>query len=232
MKIFSVYNPVKKCISAMKKVALSKPSVEAPTVSAQEILAEQNRVLVKPINQIEPEKIQFKSTKEMFAYAKKKCVDALKDKNPYEYSVVMDTKKNKILAEYSGDAHHCEMLNLDSLSLDLKNTAIMHGHPDSYPLSSPDVRLLLGRNINQVIAVDINGQFSMMYKKVGTPVAEPGSKACINFDNKCMDNVESFYEMRNPAMKKGLIDYTLRVCADDLGLRYITNYDYLRKTVK
>ena len=99
MKISTIFAPIKKCFTKFQHSETSQSSVKMAdsTINGLELLGEQNRVFIRPKNQVEPLQTEFNSTKDMYAYAKGRCVDALKSKTPYEHTVLVDTKENKVL---------------------------------------------------------------------------------------------------------------------------------------
>ena len=233
MIVRSVFNPVstkmKKCLNVMRSAFTHIPATsEASSAkTGSEILAEQNKVIVKrAANQIEPLQTKFASTKDMLKYSKERIIDTLK-KSGKEHTIIIDLKKNEVLAEYIGDKNKCSLENLKDLPIDKENTAILHGHPDSYPLSRGDVMTLLEYDVNQIIAIDINGEFSLISKQAGIPAASVKSKPAQNFHNECMANLESYYDVHCDDLLKELTHETLKHHAKPLGLRYVTNYGYL-----
>ena len=228
MKLQSVYNPIKKCFNVVRnsfrRASECRRDYEQ---SGAEILSQQNKVFVRPANQVESECVDFKSTKEMFEYAKDKVIKPLKMEKSYEYTVVANVKDNKVLAEYKGDVNSCTMSNLESLPLDDKNVVLIHGHRDSYPISRPDVVTLLNYRINQVIAIDKDGKFSMVAKRNDVPSVGLKSKEYKKFSNECDANTDVYLDMHSEKVLKEMTHSTLKSHADGLGIRYITNYPYL-----
>jgi hypothetical protein len=177
----------------------------------------------RPKNRVEPLQNDFKSTKELFMYAKSRCLKALNCENPYEHVIVADTQKNKILAEYIGDNKSCTMNDLHSLELD-ENSIIFHGHPISYPLSTTDIQTLIASNLNCDVAFNKKGEFSLAYKTkdFNRTIAK---KACKNFT---ITNAEETYDIKdNFQMYSEMTDYILKTNAPSMGLRYVTNYKNL-----
>ena len=229
MKITGVFIPIKDCFVNVRRVFVPR-SQRQSSVAAKgyEILADQNKTLVKAPNQVEPLKKDFNHTKEMFGYAKERCMSSLKGESPYEYTVIMDKKHNKVIAEYTGDADCCSISNLSELPINSEDTVLMHSHPDSYPLSGTDVKTLLSYNVNQVIAVDKNGQFSLIARRADVPCAKMKSKAVKEFTNDCMANCDDYYSFNSKELLKHLTHDTLTKHSDRMGLKYVTNYGYLK----
>ena len=229
MQVGSVIKtPIRKCFGVVRRMFTPSAQLAKSAASGADALASQNRVFVRPANQVDPERVDFKSTKEMLQYAKNKIVPPLETEKPYEYTVVANIKDNKVLAEYTGAEHKCTLENLESLPIDEENTVVIHGHPDSYPISSMDMTTLLKYKLNQVIAIDKNGQFSLVAKRAGVPAASVKSKEFRAYDYACMDNTDMYMTIRSEKMLKELTHDTLTNHADKMGLRYVTNYDYLR----
>ena len=196
-----------------------------------EALAEQNKVIVRAANQVEPKRTDFNHTKEMFEYAKETIIAPLKSEEPYEYSVICNLKQNKVIGEYTGNGNCCVMENLESLPLDENEIAILHGHPGSYPISREDVKTLLKYRVNQVIAIDKDGNFSMVARRTDVAPAAIESKEMKRFTCQCDDNFDAFSRTHNSSLYKHMTHNTLKEEADNLGVRYITNYPYLKEPI-
>lgn len=231
MKVTSVFTPIKNCVKRVTTSLTSKSvQAESKTVSGAQILGEQNRVLVMAPNQVRPPKTEFKSTKEMMEYAKARCMRSINAPKPFEYSIIMDGKNNRIIAEYRGSSKYCPMPNLDTLPINATDTIVIHSHPQSHPISRMDVNLLMRHNINQIIAVNKNGEFSMVAKRAD--YKPPKNSVKKNFEKKCADNAECCSYTNNEEDLKILTHLTLKECSKDMGLRYITNYGYLKPAKK
>ena len=191
-----------------------------------------NKSLAKPIekaesNSVAPLKNDFKSTKELFSYAKQRCIQALKQQEPYEHVVIADTRNNKVLAEFIGNSNSCDVSGIENLNLNKDYSVLIHGHPNSTPISICDMNVLLRNNLGQIIAVDKNGKFSLVAK--ASNFSENIENSYKKFKKEHFDLTEGMtcghvYEMYNNAA-----DYVLKKHAPLMGLRYISNYDYLRK---
>ena len=231
MQIRSVFTPIKKCMNIVRTAFSrdTKPVAQDLVASGAEAMDSQGRAMVEMAkNQIVPERTDFRSTKEMFGYSKGKIIPALEGENPYEYTVVANVKDNKVLAEYKGDDHKCTLDNLESMLSEDQNVVLIHGHPGSYPISPTDVTTLLRYNIGQIIAIDKNGQFSMVAKRADVPSAKVKSKAYKSFDKDCLDDYDMYYSIRSDQLLKHSTHDTLKKNADNLGIRYCTNYEYLK----
>lgn len=172
-------------------------------------------------NKIKPLKIQFNSTKDLFEYSKNRCINALKQEQPYEHALIVDTKKNTVIAEYIGDSKKCKIEDLNQLDLDKQNTAIIHGHPDSTPISTTDVKTMLDSGVYQVVAFNSKGEFSIVSR---TP------RNVENINKKLMDlSMDSYNEyplshtIYNPFMHSMLSKHMPL-----MGLRYVSNYKCLK----
>ena len=176
---------------------------------------------IKPDNRINPLQAEFKSTKDLFAYAQKRCLDALNQPIPYEHTLIVDTKKNKVIAEYVGNSQKCKIEDLNSLDLDKKNTTIIHGHPENYPISIPDIKTLINSGINKVIAFNTKGEFSLVAKQSElTPEYLKHLQSMAN---------ETYVErMVHNDFYKSYLDYNLRTHIPLMGLRYVSNYTFLK----
>ena len=173
-------------------------------------------------NKVMPLQTEFKSTKELFQYAKSRCLEGIHNSQPQEHAVIVDTKKNRVIAEYKGDANSCRMNDLSTLDLDEKNTVIFHGHPVNYPLSTADLRTLIDSKVSCNIAINPDGEFSLAYKRNNF---QP-KKSTEEFERFNMDTEEDRHALRNRHEEyKLMLDYNLRTNSHKMGLRYVTNYN-------
>ena len=208
----------------------SKEVVTKPELTGEEILAQQKKMmLVKSAqNYVEPLQKEFKCTKDMFRYAKKRCMDGIAE--GYEHAVIMDAKNNKIIAEFKGEYDRCSIKELKGLKYDSDNIILMHGHPENFPLSSPDVEMIRTFGFNKVIAISPEGEFSLVSKQKNL---KPGEFRQGESDYKMSANEDcEIFKPKNFEDKENLkkaIDCTLREYTPRMGYRYATNYSYLRK---
>ena len=173
---------------------------------------------------VEPLRNDFTSTKDMFTYAKKRCVDAINSAKPYEHTVLVDTKQNKVLAEFVGDANHCNLNGIEKMQLDKDNTILLHGHPVGTPISSADVSTILNTPVTQVIAFDKDGKFSLVAKKIDK---KPNvSKEFNNFRLEQYDLADEMADNGQFELYNKATDYVLKKHAPLMGLRYLSNYPY------
>ena len=173
---------------------------------------------------VEPLRNDFTSTKDMFTYAKKRCVDAINSAKPYEHTVLVDTKQNKVLAEFVGDANHCNLNGIEKMQLDKDNTILLHGHPVGTPISSADVSTILNTPVTQVIAFDKDGKFSLVAKKIDK---KPNvSKEFNNFRLEQYDLADEMADNGQFELYNKATDYVLKKHAPLMGLRYLSNYAY------
>ena len=217
----------------------------AKNIKGSEIMSEQKRIMLikNDKNFVESLKKEFKSTKEMFAYAKERCIDGIK--KGYEHTVIMDTKTNKVIAEFKGDAKSCKIDCIDLMKLDKENTAVMHGHPKNFPLSHGDICFLKNYGFKQMIAVDEKGEFSLVYRK-NLPQKTEDKKGLKNwylerrerkrlereFVSYSANSMEDYCFFKNGTAElpyKCGVDYTLKSCMPKLNMRYVTNFSYLKE---
>lgn len=226
MKVSNIFIPIKKGINYIKGKS-SRAAVSTPkdkTMDSLNIMGAQNRVLVEVNNRVKPLQTDFKSTKELFSYAKQRCLDGLKSDKPYEHTVLIDTKQNKVLAEYKGDANCCKLGDFDKLIKNPESTILVHGHPNNHPLSNGDVNILLNYDINQVIAVNKNGEFSLAAKKVGRKNSPETDSAIKTYQNNAHEISDEFYGHTDCELFKEFNNDNLKKHANGMGLRYISNY--------
>ena len=168
------------------------------------ILKKQN---TKPVQrqiksvQTKPLQKDFRCTKDLFSYAKKRCIDALNNEAPYEHVVIADIKKNKVLTEFIGEENKCNIEGIENFNLDKENTVVIHGHSDSTPISVCDMYTLLKNNLGQIIAIDKKGQFSLVAK---TP----------NMSNDIDAKYKKFDETMALLAGYALLTYSFRLLAD------------------
>ena len=199
------------------KLSLFKKSSSTLTQNSEKLMGVQT----------EPLQRTFSSTKDLFAYGKKRCMDALNSSSPYEHTVLADIKKNVVVTEFIGDSHSCNINGIENLNFDKENTVLMHGHPVNTPVSPADVQVLIDRNVSQVIAFTKNGQFSLVAKnrEYSQKTSEEIYK---NFRKEHSDLTEgttlnNVYELYNMAT-----DHVLKKYSPLMNLKYVTNYDYLK----
>ena len=231
MKVSTIFAPIKKCFTRFKTSESSSVGIKIADNCTRglELLGEQNRVFVRPKNQVDPLQSEFKSTKEMYAYAKGRCIEALKSETPYEHTVLLDTKDNKVLAEYVGNENNCKIDNFDLLVKNPDYTILVHGHPSSYPLSGADVSLLMKYNVNQVMAVNEKGEFSLAAKRLERPTEKVINSTKDSYLKELSYIGEDFFGHTNTELYKVMCHQNLKNKANDMGLRYLTNYSYLKK---
>lgn len=174
-------------------------------------------------NKVEPLQYQFACTKDLFQYAKKRCIDALHSELPYEHVVIADIKKNKILAEYKGDENSCSFDGFDKLEINEDSTMLFHGHPEAFPISPPDVNLLLTYNVNQVLAFNSNGKFSLVAKNVGY---KQDKTEFLNFRLEQYDLDDMYSPGKDNSLYFAATNDILKKHAPLMGLRYVSNYPF------
>ena len=232
MKVSTGYKYIKKYLyTGIKNVKniISSPQVTEPELNniGNDFLAERNRLMIlkQSENYIEPFKSEFRCTKDMLKYAKSRCMYGIKQ--GYEHAIIMDIKSNKIIAEFKGDANKCSIKAIKNLNLDKENTVIMHGHVENFPLSTADVSIIDSCRISQVIAIDANGEFSLVEKTQDYQPKE-FKKAFYDYSENSYDDRQIYNRTQNKEEFKRLTDDTLKHHAPKMGLRYVTNYGYLR----
>lgn len=174
---------------------------------------------------VEPLQTDFKSTKEMFAYAKTRCIKALKSQSPYEHVVLADIKQNRVLAEFKGNSGNCDISEISTMKLDKDNTVLLHGHPHSTPISSIDVSTMLNYPVTQVIAFDKNGKFSLVAKNIDRK--DNVKKEFIKYRLEQCDMTEGLSINKAIDLYNYATDKILKKHAPLMGIRYVSNYDYL-----
>lgn len=220
-----VISPIKYISNICKKK--SKTLSEMPNiVDSRNILAIQNKVLVKAKNQVDPLQTEFSSTKELLRYSKKRCLDAINSKTPYEHGLVVDMKKNKILAEYVGDSEHCPMNNLYDINMDKENTVIIHGHPQCYPISSPDVATMMRAGVSQIVAFNPKGEFSLV--ATNNLKQKNVDKAFQKYNLELLEETSDLKSPESIELYNIAADYMLKKHSPLMGMRYVSNYSNLK----
>ena len=195
-------------------------------MSRDEILAQEMKMILvkKAENYIEPLQKDFKCTKDMYQYAKNRCLDGIN--RGYEHVVIMDAKNNKVIAEFKGEYDHCSIKEIKGLKYNSDNIVMMHGHPENFPLSTSDVSLIDSYGFNKVIAISPNGEFSLISKQKDLK-PKKYKQAFYEYSMTASDDDERFRANQNKEELKSAIDNTLKEYAPKMGLRYATNYGYL-----
>ena len=207
----------------------SKEAVTKPKLSGDDIIAQEMKMtLVKSAqNYVEPLQKEFKCTKDMFRYAKKRCLDGIAE--GYEHAVVMDAKNNKIIAEFKGEQECCSIKELKGLKYESDNIVLMHGHPENFPLSSSDVGLINTYGFNKVIAISPEGEFSLVSKQKN--ITQKKYRQAVSDYMMSANEDSEMFNKRTPEGKEKLktaIHCTLREYTPMMGYRYVTNYSYLK----
>ena len=119
--------------------------------------------------QIEPLlvfKTDFNSTKELYAYARKKIINCAKEKNK-EYLIIANTKTNKILFEKMGEKDFVDIRGFSFPQKEKSKITLIHGHVTRFasPLSSTDCYNLCDEKYEKIIAINKKGRFSLLKRK-------------------------------------------------------------------
>ena len=107
-----------------------------------------------------------------FSRYKSQIISYLKMDKPREYMVIADRTTGKNICSHLGDAIECGgNIDYSKLPLNPKTSVMLHGHPTYYingvsttPISEPDFRTFLRLPINEVVAYNEIGQYSLMRK--------------------------------------------------------------------
>ena len=176
------------------------------------------------VKRVTPAQSEFRSTKDLFSYARLKCVAAIKSPSPYEYAVVADIRRNKVIAEYMGDAEKCRLDDLAKMNVDADNTVIFHGHVDGSPISPVDVKFLIDSDIYQIVAFDRMGRFSLVSKK--DKLSTDSLKKM--YSQYRFENLTETAETKNTdfPMRSLAMDAVLEKHAPLMGLRYVSSFPY------
>lgn len=213
----------------MNTITLTNPLFKIKNMFKRKPIEEIPQVVRHASNRVEPLKTEFASTKELFQYAKMRCLNALHSNEPYEHAIVADTKKNKIIAEYIGDRNSCSLEDLPFLELDKEHTIIFHGHLKELPLSSTDLKTLINSNTFCNVAFNPKGEFSLAYKTKDFQTNASKEK----FKEYALKSAEETYDIRNNISAYGeMLDYLLRIDAKSMGLKYVSNYNAFAKNKK
>ncbi len=245
MKVVGNSVNIRNGISKIKSL-LHSATKEAPVIKSDgsKVLAEQTKAALRLAeNYVEPAQLNFPSTKSMLQYSSTRCVDALKKEN-IEHTVVFNLKSNKVLAEFKGDSHTCKLNNIEAVLQDKENIGVMHGHPQSFPLSYNDIKFLRDYGINQIIAVDENGRFSLVGKRPAPVRAKSKiglvnwyrkkvdvkkeKQAFLNYSETSAEDAEFFRNAKSNESWKNAIHDTLKTYIPPMNMRYVTNYKDLK----
>ena len=170
----------------------------------------------KKLGWIQPDgKISFQTEQAVSEYAKNRVISALKMKQPFERSIIID--KNTIVGEINGNAEKIDMSNLLG-KIECKE--IIHGHISTnqlgaFPVSLDDFLFMLSQKLKSITAYNSNGEFSRLIstKKIpisyGTHATEKYSKNYAKlYPRKIRPMVEQFmhYRIGLPFGNKKMID--------------------------
>ena len=205
-------------------ISIPKFLNQLASTSIKPLINRERTIAYAGVNRVCPAQTDFKSTKDLFLYVKNKCISALNSSTPYEYAVLADIKRNKVLAEYIGDAEKCPLDDLSKMHLDPQNSVIFHGHTESNPISPSDINVLLEYPLNQVVAFDKEGKFSIIAKTIETDMLADTKK----FQAYRIENSEESYGVKNTDLpfKSMSIHHVLKKHAPLMGLRYISNFPF------
>lgn len=152
--------------------------------------------------------INFQTKEVANNYAKNRAISALKGYKPHERFIVVD--QNRILDEIEG---HSTMGFIFPNKYKTKGISIVHGHPDSYakgcttPVSASDASTILRwGNLNEIIAYNSKGEFSILRKKQTTTY---------NWLNNIRNKFQRFVEMKNSEAVKN--DYKRYITSSDIS---------------
>ena len=128
---------------------------------------------VSQINPLLMSKRDFSSTKELYAYARKKIIDCAKKENK-EYLIIANTKTNKILFEKIGDKDFVDIREISFPKDEKGNIALIHGHVTRFgsPLSPADCYSLCNEKYGKIIAINKKGRFSLLQRKANSNTEE------------------------------------------------------------
>ena len=114
------------------------------------------------LNSFAERQSEFKSTKELYSYAKKRVV-GVANKLEREYLIVADTKNNQILAEKIGSGTMVTTEDIFIPEKIKKHVTIIHGHPKKKSrISLSDCRHLCVKGYDKSIVFDQRGRFSLL----------------------------------------------------------------------
>lgn len=205
-------------------VSIPKFLNQLASTSLKPLVNQEKALANTGVKRVCPAQTDFKSTKDMLSYVKNKCISALNSSTPHEYAVLADIKRNKVLAEYIGDAEKCPLDDLSKMHLDPQTSVIFHGHVGSNPISPPDINVLLEYPLNQVVAFDKEGKFSIIAKTIETDKLADKKK----LQAYRVENSEESYGVKNTDLpfKSMSIHQVLKKHAPLMGLRYISNFPF------
>ena len=121
-----------------------------------------NSPIYKILDSFAPRKSKFKSTKELYSYAKKRIVGAANELER-EYLIVADTKNNQIIAEKIGSGTIVTTEDIFIPENIKKHVVVMHGHTKKKSrMSLTDCRHLCIKGYDKSIVFDQRGRFSLL----------------------------------------------------------------------
>jgi len=108
----------------------------------------------------------FRSTKELYAYARKKIINCAQKENK-EYLIIANTKTNKILFEKKGSRDFVDIREFSFPQKEKENIVLLHGHVTRLgaPLSQADCYNLCDVKYEKIIAFNKKGRYSLLQRK-------------------------------------------------------------------
>lgn len=128
---------------------------------------------ITQIDRFMPIQREFRSTKELYCYAKNKIIACAKNKKK-EYLIIADTKNNKILYEKLGNRDSVDISNFVFPEKEKQNITVIHGHVtrNGSPLSVSDCLHLCHHKYEKIIAFNKKGRFALFQIKPNSNINE------------------------------------------------------------
>ncbi len=128
---------------------------------------------IEQINKLSVVQSKFRSTKELYRYAKNKIINCA-TKQKKEYLIIADTKNNKILYEKLGDRNFVDISNFVFPEKEKQNITLIHGHVTrkASPLSVADCLHLCHHKYEKIIAFNKKGRFALFQIKQNSNIDE------------------------------------------------------------
>lgn len=133
--------------------------------------------------------INFASNEAAMNYAKKAVVRALKSEFPYERGIVVNNRQ--IIADIKGTGNQ---VNFGKMNIE--NCSVVHGHPNSTPISIGDYDVLMIGSAKENIAYNLNGEYSKLILNSEPKFLDFIPQKIKRFMTKCIHN-----------FRRGVADY-------------------------
>ncbi len=125
--------------------------------------------------------VNFSSHENAMNYAKNAVIKALKSDHPYERGIVVNDRQ--IIADIRGTGNTVNFWNMN-----IENCSVVHGHPNSTPISIGDYDCLMKGALKENIAYNSLGEYSKLTRNANPKVLSILPQKVKGFVEKCIHN--------------------------------------------